>query len=83
MALRVERFAQPEELARFLRHELMHVHDMLSPEFGYSPQLHLPGQNAARLTIGSLVLNGVGSLDYTGRAILISQPETGIANSST
>ena len=37
----------------------------------------LPGQNAARLTIGSLVLNGVGSLDYTGSAILISQPETG------
>lgn len=37
----------------------------------------LPGQNAARLTLGSLVLNGVGSLDYTGRSILISQPETG------
>lgn len=37
----------------------------------------LPGRNAARLTIGSLVLNGVGSLDYTGQSILISQPETG------
>lgn len=37
----------------------------------------LPGRNAARITIGSLVLNGVGSLDYTGRSILINQPETG------
>ena len=37
----------------------------------------LPGRNAARLTIGTLVLSGVGSLDYTGRSILISQPETG------
>ncbi len=37
----------------------------------------LPGRNAARITIGTLVLNGVGSLDYTGRSILINQPETG------
>jgi hypothetical protein len=37
----------------------------------------LPGRNAARLTIGDVVLSGVGSLDYTGRSILISQPETG------
>lgn len=37
----------------------------------------LPGRNAARLTIGGLVLNGVGSLEYTGRSILINQPETG------
>ena len=37
----------------------------------------LPGRNTARLTFGTLVLSGVGSLDYTGRSILISQPETG------
>jgi len=37
----------------------------------------LPGRNAARITLGSLVLNGVGSLAYTGRSILINQPETG------
>lgn len=37
----------------------------------------LPGRNAARITVGHLVLNGVGSLDYTGRSILINQPETG------
>jgi hypothetical protein len=30
-----------------------------------------------RITIGDFVLNGVGSLEYTGSSILISQPETG------
>jgi len=37
----------------------------------------LPGRAAARITLGTLVLNGVGSLDYTGRSLLINQPETG------
>lgn len=37
----------------------------------------LPGRTAARVTLGSLVLNGVGSLQFTGRSILLNQPETG------
>lgn len=37
----------------------------------------LPGKNAIRLTIGNLVLNGVGSLQYTGRSVLVNLPETG------
>jgi hypothetical protein len=37
----------------------------------------LPGRAAPRITIGSLVLNGVGSLQFTDRAILLNQPETG------
>jgi hypothetical protein len=37
----------------------------------------LPGRAAPRVTVGTLVLNGVGSLDYTGRSILINQPERG------
>jgi hypothetical protein len=37
----------------------------------------LPGRAAKRLVMGGLVLNGVGSLQYTGRTILINQPETG------
>ena len=37
----------------------------------------LPGRAAPRITIGDLVLNGVGSLDFTGRSILMSQPELG------
>lgn len=48
VALRVERFDRPEELACFLRHEFAHVNDMLDPAFGYSPELHLPGRNAAQ-----------------------------------
>lgn len=39
----------------------------------------LPGRAMPRLAIGSLVLNGVASLQYTGRGILMSQPETGAA----
>lgn len=37
----------------------------------------LSGRSAARVSIGDFVLNGVGSLDYTGTSILLSQPETG------
>jgi hypothetical protein len=37
----------------------------------------LPGRSDARVTIGSLVLNGVGSLQYTGSSFLVSHPEAG------
>ena len=37
----------------------------------------LPGRNTVRVTLGNLVLNGVGSIQYTGRSVLINQPETG------
>ncbi len=37
----------------------------------------LPGRAVPRLTIDNFVLNGVGSIEYTGSSILISQPETG------
>lgn len=37
----------------------------------------LPGRSVPRVAMGSFVLNGVGSLEYTGSSILISQPETG------
>jgi len=36
----------------------------------------LPGRNTVRVTLGNIVLNGVGSLQYTGRSVLINQPET-------
>lgn len=45
VALRVERLARDEDALPFLRHEFMHVNDMVSPHFGYSPQIHLPGLN--------------------------------------
>ena len=37
----------------------------------------LPGRLRTRVVIGNTVLNGIGSLQYTGTSILMSQPETG------
>ena len=37
----------------------------------------LPGRLKTRVVIANAVLNGIGSLQYTGTAILMSQPETG------
>ena len=37
----------------------------------------LPGRATPRIVSGSATLSGVGSIQYTGRSILISQPETG------
>jgi len=52
VALLPDRFASNDTLGRFLRHELTHLHDMVTPAFHYSPDLHLPRQTAAhqRLT---------------------------------
>ena len=37
----------------------------------------LPGRAAPRIRLGPLVLNGVGSLEFTSRSILMNQPEIG------
>lgn len=37
----------------------------------------LPGRSVPRITLGTFVLNGVGSLQYTGTSILLNQPSTG------
>jgi hypothetical protein len=37
----------------------------------------LPGRMTTRVTLDSVVLNGIGTLQYTGRSMLMSQPETG------
>lgn len=37
----------------------------------------LPGRPLPGVAVGTLVLNGVGSLQHTGETLLISQPETG------
>lgn len=37
----------------------------------------LPGRALARVTMGDVVLSGVGSLQYTGSSIIMSQPEAG------
>ncbi len=37
----------------------------------------LPGRARARISIDNFVLNGIGTLQYTGSSILMSQPDTG------
>jgi hypothetical protein len=37
----------------------------------------LPGQPAARVIIGNLMLNGAGSIQHTGSTLLVSHPESG------
>lgn len=37
----------------------------------------LPGRAAARVVLGSLSLNGVGTLAFTGRSLVMSQPDSG------
>jgi hypothetical protein len=37
----------------------------------------LPGRPGAHVAIGPLVLSGVGSLVYTGRSVILSEPESG------
>ena len=37
----------------------------------------LPGRGSARVVFGSLALNGVGTLAFTGRTLIMSHPESG------
>jgi hypothetical protein len=37
----------------------------------------IPGRELPRLTLDNMVLNGVGSLQYTGTSVLLNQPERG------
>ena len=37
----------------------------------------LPGRMTARVTVGGMVLNGVGSVQYDGTSVVMSLPETG------
>ena len=51
VALRMDRLEYDEPLLRFLRHEFMHLHDMVDPAFDYSPQIHLPTHNQTQQRI--------------------------------
>lgn len=47
-ALRPESFEHDSALRDYVRHEFMHLSDMLDPDFGYLPALDLPGLNGAQ-----------------------------------
>jgi hypothetical protein len=38
----------------------------------------LPSREVARVTLDTVVLNGVGSIQFTGETVLINQPESGV-----
>ncbi len=38
----------------------------------------LPSKDVARVTLDAVVLSGIGSIQYTGETILISQPDSGV-----
>jgi hypothetical protein len=48
LALRPESFARDAAVRDYVRHEFMHLSDMLDPAFGYLPTLDLPGLNGAQ-----------------------------------
>lgn len=51
VALRMDRLERDEPLLRFLRHEFMHLQDMVDPAFAYSPHIHLPTHNQTQQRI--------------------------------
>lgn len=48
VAMRPERFERDEAVRRFLRHEFMHLSDMVDPAFEYTPDLRARGIDPAR-----------------------------------
>jgi hypothetical protein len=48
LALRPDFFAGDGAVLDYLRHEFMHLSDMVDPAFGYSPSFNLPGLNGAQ-----------------------------------
>src|SRR5690606_4534762 len=51
VAMRPERFEADHAVASLLRHEFMHLSDMVNPAFGYSRELNLPGIHATQQRI--------------------------------
>ncbi len=77
VALRVERFDRPEELACFLRHEYAHVNDMLDPAFDYSPELHPAGRNAAQQRLTRERYRLLWDITIAGRLTALSHATVG------
>jgi len=51
VALRPERLTDGAGVGAFLRHELMHLQDMVDPAFGYLPELPVSGQFVSQHTL--------------------------------
>jgi hypothetical protein len=51
VAMRPERFERDAAVCHFLRHEFMHLSDMVDPGFGYAPEVRAPGMNPSHQRI--------------------------------
>ena len=51
VAIRIQQFERDAAVTNFLRHEYMHLSDMLDPAFGYSPFLQIRGPGPAQQRI--------------------------------
>jgi len=50
---------------------------IFNPTGGRIGGFTLPSREVSRVTLDALVLNGIGSIQFTGRSIVINQPESG------
>jgi hypothetical protein len=55
------------------RHRIQFFGETGSDQGGFA----LPDRHGPQITLGGLVLSGIGSLKYTGESVLISQPDIG------
>jgi len=74
VALRPERFLQDGSLQDYLRHEFTHLRDMLDPAFGYSPELDLPGLQAAQRRLARERYRLLWDISIDGRLAATGHP---------
>lgn len=80
MALDPRRFWRESSLEPFLNHELMHLQDMIDPEFGYTGDLDLPGRIPAQVRLVRERYRLLWDITIDGRLAALGRPT--IANES-
>jgi hypothetical protein len=74
VALDPRRFRRDSLLEPFLNHELMHLHDMVDPGFGYTGDLDLPGRIPAQVRLVRERYRLLWDLTIDGRLAAVGRP---------
>jgi hypothetical protein len=74
VAVRPERFVQNDSIRDYLRHELMHVNDMVDPHFAYVPALDIPGLNPAQQRVAQERYRLLWDITIDGRLATAGHP---------
>lgn len=74
VALRPDFFTRDEAVRDYLRHEFMHLNDMVDPSFGYRPSLDLPGLNSAQQRLARERYRLIWDVTIDGRLAAKGQP---------